>query len=198
MKSIPHLLSLGVCGLILLCACTNANSLQPAPTVSPSVPTPLPSAFQLEILRSLQDDKPPVAILTAAEIETYNWTQQTITLTTAATQHLLEELLQQEDETFRQSCEAGYLSLCLMTRAFAITFEEERLYEGGFRLAESAAWVKEGRSIYVESNREQGVFFLLLPPWQKQDIEIKKQLLAPIAQNTKLHDYFLALGKLVE
>ena len=197
MKSIPHLLSLGMCSLILLCACTNANSLQPAPTVSPRVPTPLPSVFQWEVLRSLQDDKPPVAILTAAEIETYNWTQQTITLTTAATQQLLEELLQQEDETFRQSCEAGYLAMCLMTKAFVITFEDEQLYAGGFQLAGGAARV-EGRVIYVDINREQGVFFLLPPPWRNRDPESAKQLLAPIAQNTKLHDYFLALGKLVE
>ena len=195
--------------VLLLSGCASvAQSASPlAPTmttqteVAPTrtiAPTDAPDSFKLVVLNdtyeSLELYRPTVDswgilsrvsldgsvfTITAADITNYDWTQQSMALSEAATQRLLA--------AFHEPS----LPLAPSHQAFVVTLDGERLYGGVFLLPASAIATKFP-VIYVD--QEEHHFVFRLRPAQSSKLIDQSNWGA--IRSTRIHDFFLRQGKL--
>jgi hypothetical protein len=125
-------------------------------------------------------------VITEDDIEQYDWREQSITLTSTASDRL--------NEVFT---ETGVLSVDLSERAFIATFDGEWLY-GGIFLDAGSAMVIEYPVIYAWPSEGSVVLFLRpnhqLSSWHG-DIDPAYRSIIEIPE---LRDFFLEQGKLTE
>ncbi len=125
-------------------------------------------------------------VITESDIEVYDWTGQSITLTAEASSRL-KETFSGERELYRN----------LMEKAFVVTFEDDWLYGGIFLEIGSAMGIRYP-VIYHEVYQSQIVFQLrpFHPISAKyQDIEASLKSLVEVEQ---VRDYFQKQDKLIE
>jgi hypothetical protein len=135
-------------------------------------------------LKGVELDKSPVLIITAEDIETYNWSQQKITLTPEATNRLDKVL---------------WGKIAMSKNVFAVTFKGNWLYGGIVTEASSAAWVSYP-VIYPDVSGPQTILYLrpltapvLIKNYEEFDPSVKE-----IIEIQPVHDFFSELGKLIE
>jgi hypothetical protein len=210
MKSSLTLLFAGI-GTVILGACENLAYHPPAPLPSPSTAMVEPAAFSLSIMPEATfrasitaatvasvDLADNLAQITAADVENYHWSQQKITLSLAATRHLLARLAQHTAKAkFCNPNANAYLDVCLERLAFVVTFGEDRLYGGVFKSV-ATPMVLRVPVIYVSATAptQLGVFWLRRPfGVGEKEADV---LIARLTANKQVHDFFDQLGKLTE
>jgi hypothetical protein len=138
-----------------------------------------------DILKDV-DLKDSAVVITENDIERYDWSVQSITLTSAASDRLNKAFTDTE-----------YPSINLSNRGFAVTFRDAWLY-GGVFLDFGSAMPIQYPVIYTKSSGDS-IIFLLRPshpiptPYDDLDSSYKS-----IIEIQEVHDFFTEQGKLVE
>ena len=189
--------------LVFLCLCAFVNSTSATPSASNEMGGSL--SFQLHILKegwvqlklgykreqswtvlekmNLEDSE---FVFTEKDIDVYDWTKQSVVLTSEASVRLRERFPKDK-----------YLPIPLSQRGFVVTLEGEKFY-GGIFLEPMSAMAISYPVIYPDTSQDKIVFSIrpvhsVLDQYQSMNPSLKATI-----EIQRIHDFFLKLGKLIK